>query len=347
LHGKTRTSGRRPPGETWERTIAKPPGGGRRSKAPAATTAPSPSTRRLPLGSLRVFVAVAHHLSFTRAADALGVSASAASLQIRSLEEYLRRPLFRRSGHQVNLTTEGEQLLPRVRKALSDLEHAIDDTREDRTGGALRITTLNSFLQQWLLPRLQRFHMRHPAIDLHVHTSAAAVDFVREELHAGIRVGLGDWPNLHVEKLLDEWLVPVCSPDLLKKHGPVHDMNDLKRYRLLHSTTEPWTGWMLGGLDDEDERSAVTGLRFDDSVAVVRSAANGLGLALARWSLVSSEIAAGTLVQASPTPVKFRRSYWFVCPPRSLQRDTVAQFREWLFAEAREFCDPPGVGQAG
>ena len=67
--------------------------------------------RRLPLGSLRVFLAVAHHLSFTRAADALGVSASAASLQIRSLEEYLARALFRRDGRQVHLTDEGAALL--------------------------------------------------------------------------------------------------------------------------------------------------------------------------------------------------------------------------------------------
>lgn len=108
--------------------------------------------RRLPLGSLRVFVTVTRHLNFTRAADALGVNASAASLQIRALEEYLGRSLFRRNGRQVRLTKEGARLLPRVQDALVELERAVDDVRLDRVAGPLRVTTLTSFLQLWLLP---------------------------------------------------------------------------------------------------------------------------------------------------------------------------------------------------
>ena len=76
-----------------------------------------------------MFVAVAEHLNFTRAADALGVTASAASLQIRALEEYLSRPLFCRDGRQVHLTHEGASLLPRVQQALTDIERAVDDVR--------------------------------------------------------------------------------------------------------------------------------------------------------------------------------------------------------------------------
>src|SRR5579871_3844296 len=94
-------------------------GGTRRSAARAPSQATA--TRRLPLGSLRVFVAVAEHLNFTRAADALGVTASAASLQIRALEQYLSRPLFRRAGRQVHLTAEGAALLPRLQQSLRDI----------------------------------------------------------------------------------------------------------------------------------------------------------------------------------------------------------------------------------
>ena len=168
--------------------------------------------RRLPLGSLRVFIAVAHHLSFTRAADALGVSASAASLQIRSLEEYLGRALFRRNGREVRLTDEGAALLPRVREALEQLERAVDDARRDRTPGPLRVSLTASFLQQWLLPRLERFRLTCPEIDLHLHTSDKLVDFVREDFHVAVRFGKGEYPNLHSEKLLDEWVLPVCTP---------------------------------------------------------------------------------------------------------------------------------------
>src|SRR5512134_2776551 len=90
-----------------------------------------PAPRRLPLGSLRVFVCVAEHLNFTRAGEALGVTAGAASLQIRALEEYLSRPLFRRNGRVVELTAEGAELLPRVQQALGDIERALAATRGD------------------------------------------------------------------------------------------------------------------------------------------------------------------------------------------------------------------------
>src|ERR1700685_2696873 len=81
-----------------------------RGARPRSNRAALRPLRRLPLGSLRVFVSVAGHLSFTRAADALGVTASAASLQIRALEEYLGQRLFRRIGRQVHLTNEGTPL---------------------------------------------------------------------------------------------------------------------------------------------------------------------------------------------------------------------------------------------
>src|SRR5579871_660080 len=104
----------------------------RRSRPPAPAAG---AIRRLPLGSLRVFVAVAEHLSFTRAADALGVTTSAVSMQIQSLEEYLRVALFRRDGRQILLTSVGQQLLPRIRQGLSELERALNEARAERGTG--------------------------------------------------------------------------------------------------------------------------------------------------------------------------------------------------------------------
>jgi len=287
------------------------------------------------LGSLRVFVSVAQHLSFTRAADALGVTASAASLQIRALEEYLARPLFRRNGRQVLLTTEGSALLPRVQHALEEMERAVDDVRLDRLAGPLRVTTLTSFLQLWLLPRIARFRADHPEVDLHIHTSADAVDFVKEDFHLAIRFGVGGWPNVWAEKVLDEWLLPVCSPALYEKFGPVTTAHDLKRYPLVHSVSEPWTGWLFDGRADHyagEFRGAV----FEDSEAVVRMAVRGAGLALARWCLVADEVHCGSLVAAGRA-VKFDRSYWLVCPPRAQHLPGAKTFMDWVRAEAALF----------
>jgi LysR family glycine cleavage system transcriptional activator len=288
--------------------------------------------RRLPLSSLRVFVAVAEQLSFTRAAASLGITAGAVSMQIRSLEEYLRSTLFNRSGRVVQLTPEGARLLPRVRKGLEELEQAIDEARTDRRTGPLMVTTLASFLQQWLLPRLRTFNDRYPDIDLRIHTSPQLVDFLRSDVQAAVRFGMGDWPQLHVEKVLDEWLVPVCSKELLDKHGPIRTQDDLRRLPLLHSLSEPWNEWP--DITRASEEWGVGGSSFDDSVTVVRAAEAGQGFALVRWSLAYQLIHDGRLVPASPRIVQAPRSYYFACPPSYVSLEKVSAFREWIFEQA-------------
>jgi LysR family glycine cleavage system transcriptional activator len=262
-------------------------------------------------------------------------------MQIRALEEYLRAPLFRRRGRVVQLTGEGEHLLPKVRSALDSLERAIDEVRVETRSGPLMVSMLASFLQQWLLPRLPDFNEKHPDIDLRLHTSAALVDFVRSEAQVAIRFGTGQWPQVHTEKLMDEWLVPVCSPKLLAKHGPVSNQADLKKYRLLHSTSEPWHAW------SEQPTLAIewapSGATFDDSVALIRAAEIGQGLVLARWSLVEQEIASGKLVMASKKIMPTDRGYYFVCPNAYCTLAKVETFRIWLTKQARAAPRPRDV----
>ena len=284
------------------------------------------------MSSLRVFVAVAEELSFTRAALGLGITAGAVSMQIRSLEEYLQSPLFLRRGRVVQLTAQGARLLPRVRGGLEELERAIDEARVDRRSGPLMITMLSSFLQQWLLPRLPDFAAKHPDIDLRIHTSAALVDFLRSDVQAAVRFGTGDWPQVYSEKVMDEWMVPVCSKALLEKHGPIRSRDDLKRVPLLHSPSEPWKVWPDASLASDEW--APRGTSFDDSVTVIRAAESGHGFALARWSLVSQEIEAGRLVMASRKIIPAARAYFFVCPSGFIGMEKIAAFRDWLLAQA-------------
>jgi len=306
-----------------------------------ARTAFRAAYRRAPLASLRVFVAVAQHRSFTRGAAALGLTTSAASMQVQALEEYLRVPLFRRNGRHVGLTSDGERLRPKVEQALADLERAIDEARTDRGAGPLRVTTLAFFLAQWLLPRLPNFTAQHPGIDVQIHTSVRLVDFVTTGVDAGIRFGRGTWPRLYPRKLLDEWLVPVCTPRLLQRHGPVTEASDLRRYKLLHSPYEPWTAWLLEAGADQVWPSS--GPAFDDAIAIVRAAQAGQGLALARWSLVADEVTTGRLAIAGRA-VHSAHAYYFVCPPAHLALEKVAVFQEWLTVEGARFPSPPMPG---
>ena len=192
------------------------------AKRPAkkSTRTPAPGFRRLPLASLRVFVAAAEHPSFSHAADALGVSAAAVSMQIRALEEYLGTPLFHRRGRLAQLTAG--RLAASCRACATgsrSLERAINEARREQRTGPLTVSMLASFLQQWLLLRLPGFNSRHPQFEVRIHTSDQMVDFGHSDVQAAIRFGAGDWPKLHCEKLLDDWVVPVCTPQLLAKQA--------------------------------------------------------------------------------------------------------------------------------
>jgi LysR family glycine cleavage system transcriptional activator len=272
----------------------------------------------------------------TRAAAALGVTVSAASMQIHALEQYLGLPLFRRHGRLIELTEQGAQLLPRTREGLSTLQDAINDARAVQGHGPLKISMLASFLTQWLMARLARFEAQYPTIDLHIETSTGFVDFRKSDVQVAVRFGGGVWPGLHSDKIMNEWLVPVCQPAMLAKLGPVSDHADLKRYRLLHGVSERWSDWLLDGIHEE----AAFRFSTDDSLAIVRAAEAGAGLALARWSLVADDVRLGRLAIASKKITPYNRTYYFVCPPKNCALPNVASFRTWLRGEAAKQTSP-------
>jgi len=290
---------------------------------------------RLPLNALRVFEAVATRLSFAAAADALNVTPAAVSMQIRTLEDYLQVPLFRRSGRKVELTSEGEHLLPGIQRGLDELESALNQLKQDRRGGPVNISMLASFLQKWLLPRLPDLRARHPDVELRIHTSRDQVDFTRSDFHAALRLGSGTYKGLHTEKIMDEWLVAVASPEVLAKHGPLHDAESPENFPLLQGADEPWIHWLEG-----KKIAPIRGSVLDDSVSVLLAAEQGLGFALVRWSLAANDLQAGKLRLASPRALPYRWSYHFVCPKQYLTMPKISAFRDWLRAVGRDFVTP-------
>lgn len=293
---------------------------------------------RLPLGALRVFEAVASKLSFSDAAEALNVTPAAVSQQIKSLEDYLQLPLFRRSGRRVEVTDEGLELLPAVRSGLDVLESALQHVKQHRRGGPLHITLLASFLQMWLLPRIRAFRRQCPDVTLRFHTSREAVDFSRTSVHVALRFGRGGYPNLHVEKLLDDWLVPVAHPDIIKQYGLLKRDSDLDKVPLLDSDEEPWRIWQQ--LDAQRQWQSAAPI-VDDSAGLLAAAEEGMGFALARWTIVARSLQKGTLKLAGTEVLPYGSAYYFVCPLPYLAMPKVARFRDWVVAAAREFPAPP------
>ena len=292
---------------------------------------------RMPLGALRVFEAVATHLNFSAAAEALNVTPAAVSQQIKSLESYVQVPLFRRNGRRVEITEEGIELLPAVRAGLDRLESAVHLIKQRGRSGPLQITLLTSFLQIWLVPRIRSFRRKHPDIELRFHTSSELVDFSRTPIHVGIRFGRGNYPNLHTEKLLDDWIVPVGTPQLIKQHGMIERGADLSRYPLLEGDDPSWRIWQKTAEEIAWQSRPPT---IDDTAGLMVAAEEGLGFALARWTMVARSLQKGTLKMASREALPYGSAYYFVCPQKYLTLPKVARFRDWLLAAAHDFPGP-------
>ena len=293
---------------------------------------------RLPLNALRMFEAVATRLNFSDAAEALNVTPAAVSQQVKALEDYLQTPLLRRNGRGVQLTLEGKQLLPGLRRGLGELEAALQQIRQERESGTVNVTTLSSFLQKWLTPRLADLHARHPEIDFRIQTSSEVVDFARTDFHAAIRLGSGDYPGLRSEKFLDEYLVAVASPAVLAKYGPLSNGVDLASMPLLHGTEIDWGSWSAG---DAESLTRLRGTFIDDSAALLGATVEGVGFGILRWTLAAGELQAGRVVLASERIMPHRFAYHFVCPEGYMVLPKVAALRDWLVHQAQQFPTPP------
>ena len=292
---------------------------------------------RLPLNALRVFEAVASRLSFAEAAEALNVTPAAVSQQIKALEDYLQMPVLRRSGRKVELTPEGARLLPGVRAGLDSLVVALREMRMMRASGIINVSTLSSLMQKWLTPRLHRLHAKFPDLQVDWHTSREAVDFTRSDFHAAVRLGEAQATGLDYEKLMDEWLVVVASPELYKRHGSIDDRESLKGIPMLQAKDEPWSRFEKSAAPTPWPAGPTI---IDDSVSVLSAVIEGLGYAPARWSIAAHDLQAGRVVLASKTIVPSRFRYWFVCPPSYSDLPMVCALRQWLKEEAAAFPKP-------
>jgi LysR family glycine cleavage system transcriptional activator len=277
----------------------------------------------LPLNALRTFEAVASRLSFSKGAEALNVSPAAVSSQIRNLEDRLNQPLFHRQGRNISLTRAGERLLPGVQRGLAEFNKAMRELEQDRSEGILNVSMVPSFLQKWLTPRLADFYTALSSIDLRINADNAVVNFDESDFHAAIRFGPGKWPGLKASKLLDDWILPVCSPDLLAEIGPIRLWGE-------------WFEFEATGDRDEQRRWPL----MNDSLSILGAAEQGHGIALTRWSLVAADLDAGRLVRPIPVVVKMDWAYYFVAPPHYFDIPKVSIFRAWMEESCLMFEKP-------
>lgn len=295
------------------------------------------------LNALRAFEASARHQSFSAAAAELSVTPAAVGQLVRTLEEWLGAPLFLRgsSGRTRLVPTDAAQrALPEIRAGFDRLVLGMERLREGAIGGVLTVTVSPAFAAKWLLPRLDRFQVICPETDVRLDTSLKPVDFVAQGIDIGVRYGAGKWPGLVAEKLMDEEVYPVCAPALLRQHSELKSPHGLATQTLIHDLSmdghlgfPTWDSWMQTAGVNASTRKP--GLRINNSAAVLQSAIEGHGVALARSVMAHDDIAAARLMRLFPKlTVRSPLAYYIVYRANCAGLPKLVNFRDWILAEA-------------
>ncbi len=289
-----------------------------------------------PIAALRAFEASSRHLSFTKAAEELFISQSAVSHQIRHIEDLWDFKLFERQGRRLIITKEGQLIVPVVREFLENMNRVLNEITNSESRTSIRVSLVQSLAVKWLVPKLGRFNELYPDISIWISTSDDIVNFTTNEVDIAIRLGYGDWPGLHIDPLLHEYVFPVCSPEFFKRITPPEHPADLVHYPLLYRHSfdicPRWRDWFRdAGIT---VKSLPTGSRFPDTSMCIQAAIDNQGIALARSAHVDEDLKANRLIKLfnvySESPV----SYYLVCPHKVVSQPRIAAFRKWLLAEA-------------
>lgn len=295
------------------------------------------SNRLPPLTALRAFDAAARHLSFAKAADELNVTPAALSFQIKSLEEHLGTPLFHRLNRAVELTEAGRQLAPGASEGFATLRAAWRSAQRVINQSSVTITAGPAFTAKWLAPRLFRFAQAHPGIDLRFSATLRVLDFDRDDVDAAIRFGLGeDKPELFSQRVHDEWLTPMMTPELAERFSRPQDLLDAP---LLHqedtrflNASIGWNAWCrAAGLPEPKPGGA----RFSQADHAIDAAVAGGGVVLGRISLTEKDLKEGRLVAPFKTALTTEAHYRFVCPKGTEDRPQIRSILNWILSETK------------
>lgn len=242
-------------------------------------------------------------------------------------------------------TPEGQWLAVVLRESFTAIESTLGQMRQPAEAATATLSCSPSFAMSWLTPRLGEFFRQHPSLGLRVFGEFHTLDrtrMVRDGIEAAVRFDLGGYRDLSATVFLDEWLIPVASPDFLARHPGITAPQHLHGDWLLHDgsawdgadTYEEWQHWFA-------QTGAVPppwagGQQFNLSQLALGAALAGQGIAMGRAALVLQDVKAGRLVPLLGRSVLSRAAYSFVTTAQP--GPAMELVREWLAEEAQRFC---------
>lgn len=282
-----------------------------------------------------IFLEVAKYESFSGAARALGLTGSAISKQVQSLEDQLGVKLLNRTTRHVSLTEAGAQYFEKARKALDDLDEAEQQLHElqVRPTGKLKVNAPMSFGTQYLTRPIAAFAEQYPEVQLEIDFNDRLVDVVAEGFDVVIRIGSLEDSNLIARKLAPCPIILCAGKKLLEKRGSPEAVEQLADYPAIvytqHTQKEVWRYQSLDG----ETLSQTLNRDFSANTAEMMLAAclQGLGVALLPIFSADAHLRSGELVALFPEHKTYPQTDIYALYPKNAYLSTRTRlFIDWL-----------------
>ncbi len=286
------------------------------------------------LSFLRSFEAAARHLSFTSAAEELNCTQSAVSNHVRSLEEFIKRPLFVRHPRSLSLTDVGRAYLPSVRHALLEIDAATRSVVQRTHSQSVAISCPLSLAGNWLPDVIQRFSEIHPEVALTIHGTIWS-DVEADVSDISITMNHEDDVQEGLTRLWVDKLTVVCAPEFTVGSEPLSDPQQLADARLIHilGRSAYWEKVSTHfGLSDLNQKE---GARTNSSNLALELAVKSQGCVAVTKSLAQSYLERGLLCEPIAFDLDSPWTYHVKIREKS-SRPAVRLFQDWLLSCAAE-----------
>jgi DNA-binding transcriptional LysR family regulator len=292
------------------------------------------------LTEMEAFATVVDQGGFTDAAKKMGISKSAVSKHVSSLEARLGARLLNRTTRRVSPTEIGLAYYDRARRVLNDAGEAdaLITSMQSAPSGLLRISVATDFGVNHLSPILGDFLGEFPDITVNMVLNNRYVELISEGFDMGIRIGELEDSTLRARKLTETSRRMVASPGYFEKYGRPQKIDDLNDHKLLHYSNQSNSAvWKLKAPSGEKRQVRTAGwLTVNDGQSLLNAAISGLGIAYLPSFLYADALAKGLVVEAIPDLPVDTQGIYAVYPPGRFTQPKVRAFIDFLvysFAE--------------
>jgi len=296
-----------------------------------------------PLNSVKAFESAARHGSYVGAADELGVSPAAVSQQVKNLEDFLGKQLFRRYNNRIALTDAGQTIYSGASDALQSLSALTEQVVSGRARSRLVISSVPSMAERWVAPWLGVYRQRAPNFRFELRSEEDLVDFVRHEIDLRLSYGLNHYPDMVSIPLMQDEVVPMCSPVYAVRNPDAEriGLSAVPDDDLIHTNWGPsfvshptWQLWLGAAADRVPDETR--GYRVGSSSLALDLAIRGVGVALGQRQMGADDLAAGRLIILDERPLALGHPYCLVYPPAKARKAGLIDLVNWLKAAPTE-----------